>query len=281
MAKKVKKPKPAKKTAKPKKASAKKPAVQRRERMAANQINEEDKALFLHHMPLIAAGRDAITKATNKLRTLYKTAKSDGFVKLDFDDAFQMQGADGQKKAKAAIARRLTIARYLGLELGQSLDLFLDTEAGKEETENRSFETGKQHAMEGKTADATGFDEQEYLKGYHSVTEQRVKGGIKPTEPSPPKGARKVSPEVAEAADRAQKAAEKARNAAQRKSWEPDPVELLEDDEAFEAPTSGQPMTRAQYAAQQEAQRKAGDPAAAGSGLFQKKTDAPQPAAAE
>lgn len=271
MAKKAKKPTVKKSAAKPKAkgggSSKKKPATVRRERMAASQINEEDKALFLHHMPLVAAGRDKVTKAVNALRTLYKTAKSDGFLKVDFDDAFQMQGADGQKKAKAAIARRLTIARYLGLELGQSLDLFLDTEAGKEETENRSFETGKQHAMESKTADATGFDEQEYLKGYHSVTEQRVKEGIK--EPEPKKGSRAVKPEVAEAADRAQKAADRAKTKAQREA----------DAKTFDGqPSSGTPVTRAQYEAQRKAveqqQPAAGDDdGEAGSGLFQKKAE--------
>lgn len=229
MAKKQKKAKPVKKAV-PKKKSA---ASERQERVRFNApINEEDKSLFLHHLPLIATARDRITKATNDIRKLYKTAKSDGFVRDDFEQAFAMQSAEGEKKCKAAIARSLTIARYLGLSIGGQHDLFLDTEPGQLETAERSFEVGKQDAQENKKADATGFDEQEYLKGYHSISEARVKKGIK------------EHPEVK--ADQAQTTAQKAKNERQR----------AKDADAFTPPPSGVSLTRAQYNAMQEQQGK-------------------------
>ena len=83
-------------------------------------FDPEAKALFLHHLPKIEAGKKAIDDATNALRILYKSAKADGLLKCDFDVAKDMQKADGEKKKKAAIARELTIARWLGYEIGRA-----------------------------------------------------------------------------------------------------------------------------------------------------------------
>ena len=236
--------------AKPKKTPAKKktakaPAKARKERMASQTINKEDQALFLQHLPLIAAQVGKFNKAKADLARLYKTAKADGFIKEDFDIAFGLQGESGEALQKQKIARRVTIARYLGLQLGDTLDLFLDQGVDEQPPEKRAFDAGKQDALENKKADATGFDEQEYLKGYHSVSEKRVKAGIKPTKP--------VSPAVKAAADRAAAAAEKKKAQAQEKSPEQEKAaqQRAQDAQAFEKPTSGVHLTRSQFQAQQ------------------------------
>ena len=66
-----------------------------------------------------------ITKATNDIRRLYKTAKADGFIKDDFDTAFSLQGEGGEAVQKNKIARKVTIARYLGLLLVKGEDLIV------------------------------------------------------------------------------------------------------------------------------------------------------------
>ena len=60
-------------------------------------VNEEDRALFLNHLPKIGELKAKLNTANANLRNAYKTAKADGFLKGDFDVAFQIQGADGEK----------------------------------------------------------------------------------------------------------------------------------------------------------------------------------------
>lgn len=150
-------------------------------------VSAADKALFLHHLPKIAEGKTAITVATNALRTLYKTAKIDGFAKLDFDDAFSMQGAEGEKKKKAAIARSLTIARWLGYDLGSQLDMFVEDE--RVPAADRAYTEGQTASMKGLglKCDYHEATEQfrEFTRGYHDDQEQRIKGGIKKTDEAP------------------------------------------------------------------------------------------------
>jgi hypothetical protein len=215
-------------------AKADTPAKARKERMAANQINKEDQKLFLSHLELVAVARGKISKATNDIRRLYKTAKSDGFVKDDFDTAFSMQGEGGEKLQRNKIARKVTIARYLGLGLGETLDLFMDQGVEEQAPEQRAFDAGKQDALENKKADAEGFDEQKYLEGYHSVSAGRVQSGIKKTEPPKP-----ASPAVKAAADRAAEAAERKAEQKREKS--------LEQERAAQQPTSGVPISRSDF----------------------------------
>jgi hypothetical protein len=243
-----KKPKPAKtpkKKAKPAKVA--KPAKERRQRMSENKINKEDQRLFLSHLELIAVARGKISKATNDIRRLYKTAKSDGFIKDDFDTAFSLQGEGGELTQKNKIARKVTIARYLGLQLGETLDLFLDQGVEEQPPEQRAFDAGKQDALENKKPDATGFDEQQYLKGFHSVSEKRINEGIKKAEPAKP--LKPPSAAVKAAADKAQERAQ--RKAAQSQSKSPEQEkssqQRAQDAQAFEKPTSGLPITRSQF----------------------------------
>lgn len=209
-------------------------------------INEQDKALFLSGLNKVIAGRDAVAKAVNALRIIYKQSKADGFVKGDFDVAIAIQGADGEKKKKAAIARDLTIAKWLGCDLGAQLDMFMEDE--RVPAAERAYSEGQSDSMQGKSAspayDPSTEQHREYMRGFHEDQENRLKKGIK-----------KLDPEGAEQIEK--DAAVKEKSEAQRK----------EDSKEFEAPTSGTPVTREQFKAMQQQTGAAGNAEA----LFKKK----------
>ena len=197
--------------------------------------DQQERALFLHHLPKIAEGRQKIKDATNALRTLYKTAKSDGFVKADFDEAFLIQGEDGEKAKKAAIQRSLQIARWLGCDLGTQGDLF--AEDARVPAVDHAYEQGKTDCLLGKSAsppyDPSLPQHARYMEGWHDATKERIEAGIT-----------KLHPEVQK--DEAEKAAKK------KKREE----EQAKDAAAFDGPpASGVAMTREEYKRQQAAEQ--------------------------
>lgn len=206
----------------------------------ANDTDEQNRALFLHHLAdtknksNITLLKAALNTANANLRNAYKAAKADGFLKADFDCAFEIQQADGEKKKKAAIARNLQIARWLGCDLGAQLDMFTQDE--RVPAEDRAYEEGKTDSLTGKSAkpeyDPSTPQHASYMAGYHDATESRIKSGIT-----------KLHPEVQK--DQEAKAAKKTQREA----------EQAKDAEAFEAPApiSGVAMTREEYKRQQAA----------------------------
>jgi hypothetical protein len=191
--------------------------------------DDQDRALFLQALPKIAkliADKDAAVAA---LRNAYKQAKADGFAKSDFDEAFKMQGHEGEKVKKAAIQRSLRIARWLGMDLGDQLDMF--EQPSRVPAADRAFEEGKAQAMQGISArcDYAPDTEQhrKFMEGWHAG--QAVLS----------QGFKKLHPEVAK--DEAEKAAKKAEREAQQ----------AEDAKVFDAPASGVAMTRSEFNKQQ------------------------------
>ena len=199
------------------------------------EVDQEARALFLQHLPKIATLKDKLNTANSNLRNAYKTAKADGFLRDDFDVAFEMQGDGGEKKRKAAIARQLTIAKWLGCDLGSQLDLFVEPE--RVPAVDRAFEEGRTASMSGMPAkpsyDPDTEQYRQYMAGFHADTENRLKKGIT-----------KLHPAVE--ADVKETAASKVKTETQKG----------EDAKAFEAPTSGVAMTRSQL---KEMQAKAAD----------------------
>lgn len=147
--------------------------------------DQEAKALFLQALPKIADLKAKLNTANANLRNAYKAAKADGFHKKDFDTAFQMQGADGEKAKKAAMARELTIAKWLGCDLGSQLDLFL--EDARVPAADRAYDEGVSASMKGLSlkCDYHPSTEQyrQFAAGFHEDQEQRIKSGIKKLEP--------------------------------------------------------------------------------------------------
>lgn len=151
---------------------------------AASGDKGDDKALFLHHLPKITAAKQKIKDATNEIRLLYKTAKADGFLKKDFDAAFEMQGEDGEKAKKAAIARELQIAQWLGYDLGAQLDLFAQDE--RVPAEERAYSEGEADSMQGKPLKPNYHPATPqyaaYVKGFNNHQDTLLKG-FKQTDP--------------------------------------------------------------------------------------------------
>lgn len=191
------------------------------------EVDQEARALFLNHLPKIAELKKKLNTANSNLRNAYKTAKADGFLKDDFEIAFQMQGDGGEKARKAAIARQLTIAKWLGCDLGSQLDLFVEPE--RVPAVERAYEEGQVDAMSNKPAkpsyDPSTPQHAQYMQGFHDATEKAVKKGIGRLHP-------------AVEADTKEVAAQKVKTAKQKG----------DDEKAFEAPeqTSGVAMTRSQ-----------------------------------
>ncbi len=147
-------------------------------------VNADDKALFLHHLGKLPAIIKAKDDAVNAIRTFYKSAKIDGFLKADFDAAAELQKANGEKNKKAAIARHLTIAKWLGFDLGSQLDLFVEDE--RVPAEDRAYTEGQDCSMEGKTPKpeyhpATA-QHRSYMQGYND-DQERIAKGIQKLEP--------------------------------------------------------------------------------------------------
>jgi hypothetical protein len=195
--------------------------------------DDQDRALFLHHLQNLPKLIKAKDDAVNAIRGFYKKAKADGFVQDDFKEALKMQGVEGEKEKKSAIARSLRIARWLGLDLGAQLDMFEQDE--RVPAADRAYEEGKSQAMLGislKTDYAPETEQfREFTRGWHDG--QAILS----------QGFKKLHPEVA--ADEKAKIVKKAVI----------DVQKAEDEKVFDAPASGVAMTRAEYAAQQAAQK--------------------------
>lgn len=200
--------------------------------------DDQDRALFLQALPKIGkliADKDAAVAA---LRNAYKQAKADGFAKGDFDEAFKMQGHEGEKVKKAAIARSLRIARWLGMDLGAQLDMF--EQDARVPAIDRAYEEGKSQAMQGISLKCDYSPDTEqyrtFAAGWHHGQEILSKGF------------KKLHPEVA-ADEKAKLIKKEQREAAQ-----------AEDAKAFDAPASGVAMTREEYRKKQEQEQQLGKP---------------------
>jgi hypothetical protein len=218
--------KPAQTTKAPNKAAAKpSPAVAAAS--TSPDTDAEAKALFLRALPKIAELKAKLNTANANLRNAYKQAKADGFLKKDFDVAFEIQGAEGEKAKKAAIARELTIAKWLGCDLGAQLDLFMQD--ARVPAADRAFEEGQTASMQNKAAkppyDPSTEQYRRYMAGFHEHQATLAKG-IKPLNPA-------VAQDVRDTAEN------KAKSDQQR----------AQDEKAFGggSPTSGVAMTRSDF----------------------------------
>lgn len=231
-----------KKESKAKRTAAK---VEKAAKVAPKIFNNDDleaKALFLQHLPKVKDLRAKVAKATADLRNSYKSAKAQGgFEKVDFDYAIEVETAEAEAKARAKIARRLTIARYMGSDLGAQLDMFLEPD--RTPAADRAYNEGQTASMKGESARPDYAPETEqyrqWMAGYNDDQEKRIKTGIKKTDAQ-------LEVEADEKQTKAQKAAVKKQQDEDAKSFE----------KPKEVPTSGTPMTRAEFLAQQQKEDK-------------------------
>jgi hypothetical protein len=174
------------KVKKPTKAEKKAPGANKNHNFNS-PMNVDEQKLFLQHLPIIVAQKDKVTTAVADLRNLYKKAKGDGFEKADFDLAQAIDTAEKEAKLKARIARQLTIAKYCGKSLGAQLDLFQQPD--RTPSSEIAYDEGKIASMKNQVADP-GYDPsteqyREYMRGYHDVQGEQIKGGITKPNPAP------------------------------------------------------------------------------------------------
>lgn len=207
-----------------------------------NNDDPEAKALFLQHLPKIKELKEKLNTANSNLRNAYKSAKAQGaFEKADFDYAIEVETAEKEAKARAKIARQLTIARYMGSDLGAQLDMFLEPD--RTPAADRAYHEGQTASMKGESARPDYAPETEqyrqWMAGYNDDQAKRIKKGITKTDAQ-------LEIEADEKKTRAQKAAVKKQQDEDAKAFDKKP--------APEPQTSGQPMSRAEFLAQQQAQ---------------------------
>lgn len=224
-----------------------------------DDLDREEKALFLHHMPLIKAARDRVGKATADLRNLYKKAKAEGnFTKADFDTAFALETAELEARERAKIARQLKIAKIVGSAMGNQLDLFLEPD--RTPIADRAYAEGEKASMENKKA-APPYDPsteayRQYMAGFHAHQATLAKG-IKPTNEAVKEDVKATAQQQAKN-DQQRAQDDKAFQQTDKPNGEGDKpaAETAKDaEQPAAAPSSGTPMTRAQFKAQQEAKK--------------------------
>ncbi len=212
------------------------------------ELDREEQALFLQHVPKIKRLREAMNTANSSLRLAYKAAKAEaGFTKADFDTAFALETAEKEAKERAAIARKLKVAKWMGSALGNQLDMF--SEPDRTPASDIAAEEGERDALQSLPArpkyDPSTEQYRKYMASYHDVSEKRIKSGIG-----------KLHPEVeADVKDQEAKKAEidaaKERDARVFAEYDQQATAGI----ATATPSSGVPLTRAQYKAQMEAQK--------------------------
>lgn len=218
-----------------------------------DDLDREEKALFLNHLPLVKKARERIASATSEIRLLYKRAKAEGgFTKADFDTAIAVETAENEARERAAIARKLKIAKIMGSSLGAQLDMFLEPD--RTPLADRAYAEGEKASMENKSGGASPpYDPsteayRQYMAGFHAHQATLAKG-IKPINPA-------VQEDVKTTAE--QKATVAQQKAQDAKIFDRPNGGATEA--AGASPPSNPAMTRSQFKAQQEAAKGTGKP---------------------
>jgi hypothetical protein len=185
----------------------------------SNSVDPKVKELFEHHLKKIQPIANRLKSVNGDLRSLYKTAKADGFTSQQFVLAMSVRNVDGTENAegveklKERMRRDAATLLYIGSSVGTQFDMFAQEAAPSEdESINIAYLAGVRCSKADNPAKTTDYAPQSpqyqaFLKGFHDNEATKLAG-------------MKKLPEV---------------------------------------PTSGQPMTRAQFRAQQEAAQKGAD----------------------
>jgi hypothetical protein len=174
----MKKPKLADKPAKPeKKPKAAEIAA------GGNTMDPQTRAIFLSDKEKYAKAIERQKKAGDAVREIKQTINADGFSVRQIQVAIQLETPEGEAEFRMRMADDLLAAQYAGAAIGSQLQLFLD-DRDRTPLADRAFEDGVQAAMAGKQAKPPYDPSTEafirFLDGFHSVTENMVKAGIKP-----------------------------------------------------------------------------------------------------
>jgi hypothetical protein len=99
------------------------------------------------------------------------------------DTAIRLQTPDGEAAIREKFADQIQAAKWAGSPIGTQFSFELED---RTPAVDRAFDEGKMCAMEGGRAsppyDPSVPQHQEWLRGFHSVQDARVRDGIKPLE---------------------------------------------------------------------------------------------------
>jgi hypothetical protein len=210
---KTKEPKPAKADKTQKRVEAAKAAA------GSNSVDPKVRELFEHHLKKVHPIVNRMKSLNGDLRSLYKTAKADGFTSDQFLLAMKVRNIDGTEnvegvdKLKEKMRRDGATLLYIGSALGTQFGFDLSAPApSADESLKVAYDAGVNCSKADNAAKTTDYapdskQMQEFLRGFHD-NEAKKLAGMKTLKP------------VGDATEA--------------------------------APTSGQTMTRAQYREQQE-----------------------------
>jgi ribosome modulation factor len=132
----------------------------------------EARALHMHHFRLIEAQKGVVKAAQDALKTLRKTAKTDGLVMADLDFMARCATLEDPSIAPAEILRRAEIASWFALPVNFQPDMFTD----RMPLDERAYEEGVAAGLQGKDPvapyDATSSPGQRFLAGWHEGQRQ-------------------------------------------------------------------------------------------------------------
>ena len=133
--------------------------------------DEQQQVLFLQHKRKIATAKEKLATANSDLRNLYKQAKADGFLKKEFDFAFELE-KDEDEGVIQRRRREAVIAKWLNHPLGTQADLFAEADfTDRRPIKERAFDEGKRAAMEGKECKPSyddGDGHEGWVEGWHA-----------------------------------------------------------------------------------------------------------------
>ena len=127
----------------------------------------EWRALHFHHFRVIEAQKAVVKAAQDALKTLKKTAKTDGCVMADLEYMARCAGLEDHAIVPEEIRRRAEIASWFALPVNYQPDMFTD----RTPLDDRAFEEGKVAGLTGKDCapgyDATSPAGQRWIEGWH------------------------------------------------------------------------------------------------------------------
>jgi ribosome modulation factor len=128
----------------------------------------EWRALHFHHFRAIEAQKAVVKAAQAELKTLRKSAKTDGCVMADLDYMARCAELEDPDIVPEELRRRAEIASWFALPVHYQADMFVD----RMPLDERAFEEGVATGLAGKDPsppyDATSSAGQRWMEGWHA-----------------------------------------------------------------------------------------------------------------
>lgn len=145
--------------------------------------DDQQRALFVHHLTKIEALKKEVASISGTLRAAYKIAKAEGYAKKDIDFAIRLRTIDDTEVIEER-RREQKLAQWINHPLGTQPDLFNHGD-GLDRTPDvdRAFEDGKLAGLEGKVCQPPHHFQTEqsdhWVRGWHEGQKLMILDKIK------------------------------------------------------------------------------------------------------